>query len=53
MPSQPAALSRRKAPRQRRSAHTVDAILEAAALVLGWLQRADFGEQVVADVRQP
>lgn len=30
----PAALDPRKAPRQRRSAHTVDAILEAAALVL-------------------
>ncbi|MCX7506944.1 SDR family NAD(P)-dependent oxidoreductase [Delftia tsuruhatensis] len=26
---------------------------QAATLVLGWLQRADFGEQVVADVRQP
>lgn len=26
---------------------------QAAAQVLGWLQRADFGEQVVADVRQP
>ncbi len=26
---------------------------EAAARVLAWLQRADFGEQVVADVRQP
>lgn len=30
----PAALVPRKAPRQRRSTHTVDAILEAAALVL-------------------
>jgi len=30
----PAALSLRKAPRQRRSTHTVEAILEAAALVL-------------------
>lgn len=26
---------------------------EAATRVLAWLQRADFGEQVVADVRQP
>jgi len=34
MASQPDALSLRKAPRQRRSAHTVEAILEAAALVL-------------------
>jgi AcrR family transcriptional regulator len=34
MPAQPDALSLRKAPRQRRSAHTVEAILEAAALVL-------------------
>ncbi|MTV41302.1 TetR/AcrR family transcriptional regulator [Duganella radicis] len=34
MPARPAVLSIRKAPRQRRSAHTVEAILEAAALVL-------------------
>ncbi|HEX5345326.1 MAG TPA: TetR/AcrR family transcriptional regulator [Duganella sp.] len=34
MPARPPVLSIRKAPRQRRSAHTVDAILEAAALVL-------------------
>jgi AcrR family transcriptional regulator len=34
MPTPPDALSLRKAPRQRRAAHTVDAILEAAALVL-------------------
>jgi AcrR family transcriptional regulator len=34
MPARPAVLSIRKAPRQRRAAHTVDAILEAAALVL-------------------
>jgi NAD(P)-dependent dehydrogenase (short-subunit alcohol dehydrogenase family) len=26
---------------------------EAARRVLAWLERADFGEQVVADVRQP
>jgi AcrR family transcriptional regulator len=34
MPTTPADLSIRKAPRQRRAAHTVEAILEAAALVL-------------------
>lgn len=34
MPARPAVLSIRKAPRQRRSAHTVEAILEAAAQVL-------------------
>ena len=34
MAARPAVLSIRKAPRQTRSAHTVDAILEAAALVL-------------------
>jgi len=34
MPARPAVLSIRKAPRQTRSAHTVEAILEAAALVL-------------------
>lgn len=34
MPTRPDPLQLRKAPRQRRSAHTVEAILEAAALVL-------------------
>ncbi|NVM74588.1 AcrR family transcriptional regulator [Duganella sp. SG902] len=34
MPARPAVLSIRKVPRQSRSAHTVEAILEAAALVL-------------------
>ncbi|MYM66599.1 TetR family transcriptional regulator [Pseudoduganella sp. FT55W] len=34
MPARPAVLGIRKAPRQRRAAHTVDALLEAAALVL-------------------
>lgn len=34
MPARPSVLSIRKAPRQRRAAHTVEAILEAAALVL-------------------
>ena len=34
MPARPAVLGIRKAPRQRRAAHTVGAILEAAALVL-------------------
>lgn len=34
MPVRPAVLGIRKAPRQRRSAYTVEAILEAAALVL-------------------
>jgi AcrR family transcriptional regulator len=42
------ALSPRKAPRQRRSAHTVDAILEAAALVLEEAGLAGFNTNAVA-----
>ncbi|QJD88764.1 TetR/AcrR family transcriptional regulator [Duganella dendranthematis] len=48
MPAQPAALSLRKAPRQRRAAYTVDAILEAAALVLEEAGLAGFNTNAVA-----
>lgn len=48
MSSQPAALSLRKAPRQRRAAYTVDAILEAAALVLEEAGLAGFNTNAVA-----
>jgi AcrR family transcriptional regulator len=48
MSSQPAALHLRKAPRQRRAAHTVDAILEAAALVLEEAGLQGFNTNAVA-----
>lgn len=48
MPARPAVLSIRKAPRQRRAAHTVDAILEAAALVLEAAGLEGFNTNAVA-----
>lgn len=48
MPARPAVLSIRKAPRQRRAAHTVDAILEAAALVLETAGLEGFNTNAVA-----